>query len=354
MPKDTIPPHAPRHLSRDHGLDVARGIAIVAVVAGHIFPDPAKSMIYVFHMPFFFFVGGHLFRSSPDGPLLLRRFRQLIVPYLVFLLLFSLPNLIAPLREAQLSEALWRIRQLALGGEKLVSPLTVFWFPTCYFLTVVIYNALSRRLSPRAIWVASAGLLTAAYANQLLFPDAWLPWALNVCAMSIPMLHIGVTFGERIFRPDRQLLWACAVIALATLAAVALVDLPTMTMKRAAYGVPLLTLLAALACTTCLAAIGGVVASRPGLATPAIACGVASMTIMYLHMPVQLTLLAAGLDSPWGRFILTVVLCVAAHRVFDAFAPTRVLLLGKPGRAPKVDRPAQADGRRGAARPVRS
>jgi fucose 4-O-acetylase-like acetyltransferase len=73
-------------------LDVAKGIGILLVILGHNYVKASvpgmEKFIFSFHMPFFFLLSGMLF--NPDYPLLLlfkRRFKTLILPYLVSIIL---------------------------------------------------------------------------------------------------------------------------------------------------------------------------------------------------------------------------------------------------------------------------
>lgn len=324
------PPHT-RPLNRDPGLDVARGIAILLVVAGHIFDGPAKDVIYAFHMPFFFLVGGYLFKTQATGKALVRLLRKLIVPYTVFIVLLSLPGLIESTLRNGAGDLGWRLRVLVLGGEKLVAPLTIFWFPTCYFFTALAYNALARRLPARGIWAVALGCLGLAYVNQLLLPGFWLPWAINVCAMAIPLFHVGARFGAVLFHPSRRLLLACGAVAVAYAAAVAVLQAPPMAMKGAHYGIPVLTCLVSIAMSSLLVGVGRAGTRLPRTSAMLARCSHASMTIMYVHMPIQMALAGGGLSEPWSRWALTVVASLGCHAVFLAFPATRTLLLGQGG-----------------------
>lgn len=75
----------------DH-IDVARGLGILLVVAGHhplVADQPGKlfALIFAFHLPLFFFLSGMLFKpTQPLGTLLARRANGLLKPYAVVLL----------------------------------------------------------------------------------------------------------------------------------------------------------------------------------------------------------------------------------------------------------------------------
>lgn len=80
-------------LQRIYTIDIAKTIAIVLVVIGHFIPAgspqwwvDARTVIYTFHMPLFFFASGFLFayteRPVAYGKFLLHKARRLMLPYL--------------------------------------------------------------------------------------------------------------------------------------------------------------------------------------------------------------------------------------------------------------------------------
>lgn len=305
-------------------------MAIICVVLGHTLDGPLKDTIYVFHMPFFFLIGGYFFRPRPFGRETAKRFTQLIVPYLAFLLILSLPELTEAFFRSGKGDVLWRIKRLLLGGEGLTFPLTVFWFPTCYFFTVVIYNGLRERLGAKALWIVCAALLGFALANQFAAPDFWLPLGLNVAAMAIPLFHIGAVFGHRIFNPSLK--WAAifALISVAYVVSVLFWGAPGMSMKRAVYGLPVITALAAIACSGVVAWLGVALSRLGSLSGPFVYCGGAAMTIMYVHMPaIGLLRAGVGLENPWLLAGAALGVSLLAHACISSHWFSRRLLLGQ-------------------------
>ncbi len=78
-------------MKRDTSIDIARGIAIIAVVVGHLWcwhPEyiSIRKYVYCFHMPLFFMIAGMCLRMDTTGlkQFVLRKCKRLIVPYVVF------------------------------------------------------------------------------------------------------------------------------------------------------------------------------------------------------------------------------------------------------------------------------
>ena len=69
---------------RDITFDVMKGVAILAMVAGHCFvPLKLHHFIYIWHMPLFFFVSGYFFKDKPLSTVALGIWKGFLVPYLV-------------------------------------------------------------------------------------------------------------------------------------------------------------------------------------------------------------------------------------------------------------------------------
>lgn len=74
-------------------IDIMKGIAIIAVIVGHIVPGESlgKELIFSFHMPLFFIVAGYLYKPSTSyRKKSIADFRRLIVPYLVVAFIFTI------------------------------------------------------------------------------------------------------------------------------------------------------------------------------------------------------------------------------------------------------------------------
>lgn len=79
--------------TRNPTIDIMKGIAIIAVIAGHILPGGSygHKLIYSFHMPLFFLIAGYLYKPSTIyKKKLVTDFRRLIVPYLVVATIFTI------------------------------------------------------------------------------------------------------------------------------------------------------------------------------------------------------------------------------------------------------------------------
>ena len=72
-------------MERDRTLDLMKGVAIVAMIVGHLgWRGPEYKWIFSFHMPLFFIISGFLHgRISLSGESVAKQFKRLVLPYVV-------------------------------------------------------------------------------------------------------------------------------------------------------------------------------------------------------------------------------------------------------------------------------
>ena len=119
------------------------------------------------------------------------------------------------------------------------------------------------------------------------------------------------------------------MIAVAYFIAILVLQLPPMAMKRAYYGIPLVTLLAAIACSGLLASGGSFLSRFSWVSMPLFYCAAAALTIMYVHVPILMVLMSVGLDNNWLQFGIIVMLSLGLHLLFYTHPLSRKLLLGQ-------------------------
>lgn len=78
-------------MDRDLTIDIARGIGIILVVIGHVavpFYDNLYILIYLFHMPLFFFMSGAFYRRGISFCSdVYKKIRSILCPYFIFAIL---------------------------------------------------------------------------------------------------------------------------------------------------------------------------------------------------------------------------------------------------------------------------
>jgi fucose 4-O-acetylase-like acetyltransferase len=304
-------------MTRQCWIDALKGMGIITVVVAHVtYNRLLMELIFMFHMPLFFFLGGWLHNTGvAPAQYLKTKALGLLVPYLGFLvLLWPLELLVSYPDQAWNSAWLWNhlLTPMLLGGPLLTGFASVFWFVTCYFLTQQLMHCLLRRHTVRGCTLICLAMLVLAYLHAWLLPQWWLPWNAATVLIAAPIYLI----GYRARTLDGLSLAALALAAIVALAAVAL-NIGgvhnTLDLKNVAYGMPIVTLASSLACIALMAALA--LRLQTNLVGRALAAlGGASMTIMFLHQFVQLMMAKKfGIEQALPRIAAALMLCYLAH-----------------------------------------
>lgn len=190
--------------ARIEWVDRARGLGIVLVVLGHTSTIPSlNSWIYAFHMPFFFWMSGFLYKSRPIAETLERRARTLLVPYFFFGILTWVYWAALERNWRSDSGNVWGTLVnifVARAGSENYAANVALWFLPCLFLTEVVFAALmvgAERLGAglsrwQVIAVAAIALVCLVVG---LFFTVWggprLPWTLDIVPIGIGFYALG-------------------------------------------------------------------------------------------------------------------------------------------------------------------
>ncbi|WP_104747925.1 acyltransferase family protein [Helicobacter cetorum] len=126
-------------IQRNQLADNLKAIGILAVVLGHI-NSPYSNLIYSFHMPLFFFVGGFFIPKNLELlSFITRNFKKLIGAYFIFTLLgigVEILKRLALHREAL--EIAPTLKGLFLTADLNGTYALVLWFLPCLFVSKVL------------------------------------------------------------------------------------------------------------------------------------------------------------------------------------------------------------------------
>lgn len=194
---------------RINWIDWSKVFAIYLVVLGHLVQRTGIELyifyfIYLFHMPFFFFISGYLFKVREESfkQFFINSFKSLVVPYLLLNLIgniFLIPTWI-------LSKQ-WPIEQViyffTADGRGDIGPT---WFLICLFwVRLLAYFIIQvKSIVYRIILVLACALI--AY----ILPY-FLSWRLDVALMAIPFFIVGFMLKKRI---NFSLLQSCILFLL--------------------------------------------------------------------------------------------------------------------------------------------
>ena len=124
-----------KRMQRDKSLDIAKAIAILLMIYGHfrytvINMDTLYGWIYSFHMPVFILISGWLTVVKTEGKrdLLIKKIKKILFPYIIWIIIGFLVNLLFGLTEESVSDL---IHGIAVG-DNLISNLPT-WYLLSYF-----------------------------------------------------------------------------------------------------------------------------------------------------------------------------------------------------------------------------
>lgn len=306
-------------------IDVAKGIGILSVVIGHIFTGAIVPVIFLWHMPFFFFISGRLFSPRQDAiGYAASKAKSLLVPYVSFLLLFSLPFLLKAAK-AHPSELGGLVSNMLYGGARLTSWFGVFWFLTCLFFTQQLANFIVIYARKITVMLCSISALVALLMASWV-PEIETPWGLHVVFMALPIFILGyLTRTGFMCAYARRI----AIFGPIALIAVGAGVLGAFDMKHGRYGTPVISLVAAISVIFFVLEAAKLVTRYERSSKVLVFFGRASMTIMFTHQAVQLSLLAVGVGSPFLRVVIALAVGLITHVLLTKTKFTRRFFLGR-------------------------
>ncbi len=181
-------------VSRNEKIDILRGILIFLVVVGHSVEGNSliKNIIFLFHMPAFFMISGLLFKVERfNYTYVLKKAKRLLLPYCFYAVITML--LTGTVGFRSVLRYIW-------GGRMVAG---VFWFSTCLFLTLLIFQLMLNNLNDKEIkrfLIAGAVVgMGESILSALAVPKVpGLPWNVDVCMMALVYMAIGY-YGKRYF-----------------------------------------------------------------------------------------------------------------------------------------------------------
>jgi len=156
----------PLRVARDNSLDIAKGIGILLVVLGHCFdgllasgffpppllwPNLAVFVIYLFHMPLFFVISGHLAsgKHRPAGTTIARMLPTIVYPYFLW-------SVVEGLVLVYLSKYTTSKVQISAIYHILWIPIIPYWFLYALFFCHLGYLVIRKLPHPIQMAIAAA------------------------------------------------------------------------------------------------------------------------------------------------------------------------------------------------------
>ena len=188
-------------IKRIHYLDIFKGIGIILVAIGHIYHNSIIfNWIYSFHMPLFFFAAGWVYKEKPILEDIKRRIQTIVVPYFCF---GTLTLVYWQLIERRFRDSNMSFGSAVLGfisGQEDRLDFNVhLWFLPCFFVIVVLFNALVKFMRGGQRGLKSAVLISIAMsAVYAVKPLPSLPWGLDRILKFIGFYALGTLCAKQV------------------------------------------------------------------------------------------------------------------------------------------------------------
>lgn len=182
--------------SRLDFIDVAKGLAILLVLLGHLLSNDLllKKAIYAFHMPIFFIMAGFFIPDKPFKVFVYRRTSTLIAPYLIFAMLFGMLAL------KNILPVLYATNQSLLFSKSN----GMLWFLPCLFFALVFGHLMKGIVKRNYLFafITIVASLTIGYllnnhyhnCSVMLFQRWGLPFAIDIVLMGTAFVITGYLF----------------------------------------------------------------------------------------------------------------------------------------------------------------
>ncbi|MEH1830237.1 MAG: acyltransferase family protein [Nostoc sp.] len=326
-------------------IDCWKGLAIITVVVGHIV-NPGSKYIFWFHMPLFFFISGYLYSKKTDySAFFKKKFFHLLVPYFSFLFLFTLLQYLPLIIDSWQHKKILSIDKLIIfifpviwkqfyGGANLVLWFGVFWFITCLFFTQQLYNLIYIKFGSNN-WLMikiMLGSYCLAMMNYFYLKNVIFPWSINVVAMALPFYWLG-HMAAKSFLINSKILILLIIGTIIFLTAILLDTVSLLhfnfNMKSTNYGVLILNVVIALSSIIVTQQLALILNNKSYVGTALRELGSASMIVMYLHQPIQITMKNYPIFAIQGiRVIGALIISYIIYKIIFNYSITRQLFLG--------------------------
>ncbi|MDK0708127.1 acyltransferase family protein [Clostridium perfringens] len=190
-------------------VSILKGLAIIAVVLGHV-GFPYSNVIYMYHMALFFFISGYLYNENNEKNMfryIVKKIKSLYIPFILFEILFvSLRNILIDLhiydnfdlsKITSFGDWIPVLKQIVTFNFTGDSMLGAIWFLRALFYVTILYaifNIIYKRLDPKEnYYLKTFVIITLAVVSHDLLGKGYNPSILlNPNQYKIPKLFIDI------------------------------------------------------------------------------------------------------------------------------------------------------------------
>ena len=131
-------------------IDIAKGIAMICIILGHMGNANINRVVFTFHVPIFFFITGYFISDKCEVNIFVRnKVRTLIIPYLITCFAIVI---IATLQGAICGDAIveikkWSYASVYGAGDSYTNPFYIPGIGAIWFLLATFWGSIFLRIS---------------------------------------------------------------------------------------------------------------------------------------------------------------------------------------------------------------
>ena len=178
--------------------DIAKGIAIITVIVGHLggLPDLIHRIIFSFHMPLFFLISGYFMKKMNEDAFLQKKTRDILFPYIItsaaiiVLVIIKGICLGESFTEIITQCTKWIWAAFYGSGNNYTEPIYIkqigaIWFLLALFFATLIVNWVLKYKNSTLIIIS---IVLAGYYSSKIF---WLPFSIQAGMVASGFVYIG-------------------------------------------------------------------------------------------------------------------------------------------------------------------
>lgn len=185
-------------------IDVAKGICMLSVMAGHLSNTPINRVVFAYHLTVFFLLSGYTLKEDLSAESLQKRFRALMTPYFITcacITAMDVVNLVvldgvtnmntitATIARDLLRSFMASGTRTNFGTLELGSMIGAIWFLPAMFFAAVTAQLLLRHIPSRQNRYLASGVL--AVLSHISAQFLWLPFSIQAGVFVAPFLLLG-------------------------------------------------------------------------------------------------------------------------------------------------------------------
>ena len=188
--------------SRNRSIDIARGIAIISIIFGHLSFDFIDKIVYTYHVPLFFILTGYFMKIEPVYAFIRKKMRTILAPYaFTCLVMVSLATLISAISRGDVFQTFkeWAWAAFYGSGGDYITPFYIkaigaIWFLWASFWGTILMQMLLRCTPIRRALLVGILFLAGYYSAYKMF---WFPLSIQAGFCSVLYMYIGYCFKQK-------------------------------------------------------------------------------------------------------------------------------------------------------------